>query len=532
MSATETERPIDIRDYIDAVLRRWYYFAILVPLCGLIGLFVAYVLPPVYKADGRVLVEGQAISPDLARSTVTTATAQRIRAIEQRMLSRSNLLRVAEELRLFRNRPDMTPSERVSYLRQGTSVRPIGDRRTEDINSFVISFTSSEPDQAAEIVNEFISIMVEENVKARTERAEETKDFFESEAERLAQSLLDLEAEMSAFQRANPYAVPDAVGQTRSQLARLEASLFERERETLSLEEERRRLKTTLDEGITIESIMDQLSEEQRELRSLERELLIKRAVFADTHPQVRSLVARIDALEATIAPDDRRRAEELVAERRGELSRQIELVDNRIALLRKQQSDAIEQKARLEDAITRSPEVAMELSAMRRRYDNLQENYERNVRKLSVAETGERLEVNRQAERFEVIEQAERPSAPIAPNRNIIAAGGVAGGFAAAFALIVLAELMNQSVRTASDLERTLNLRPVVTIPYIETEQEVRRRVWRIRVLTLFTLVVVPATLYAVDQFVMPLQLAFEMGLERSGLQRFIDMVKDRLAD
>ncbi|MEO0761391.1 MAG: hypothetical protein AAFZ09_06220, partial [Pseudomonadota bacterium] len=248
-------------------------------------------------------------------------------------------------------------------------------------------------------------------------------------------------------------------------------------------------------------------------------------------------VVASYDAAEPTVVTgpvhiaEARNRAEEMVANRRGELERELTLVVNRRALLEKQQSNALEKQTELRYAIDRAPEVEMELNALQRQYGGVERRYRDTVSKLAVAETGEELEVNRQAERFEVIEQASKPGKPIAPNRRLIAASGFAGGFAAAFALIIFAELMNQSVRTASDLERTLNLRPVVTIPYIETEQEVRRRVWRLRVGVLLVLVVVPSTLYAVDQFVQPLELLVENALERSGAMRFIEMARERLS-
>ncbi|MGF1553669.1 MAG: GumC family protein [Paracoccaceae bacterium] len=529
---SETETPIDIRDYIDAVLRRWYLFAILVPLCGLVGLFIAYVLPPVYEAEARVLIENQAIDPNLVGSTVATPAAQRLQLIQGRLRSRKNLLQLVDQLSLFEDEPDMSPTEKVRVLREGVEIDPIGGNRgREDISGFRVSFRASDPRMAAAVVNELVALAVEENVTIRQATTENTKGFFESEADELARELLNLEDEMSAFQRENADSLPNAMEQNRSELSHIESSMFEREREILALEEQRRTLRRTLDEGVDIETVLDQLTDEQRELRALERELVLKRAVFADTHPQVKSLVARIGALEAAIGPEDRRRAENLVADRRGELNREISLVDNRIALLKKQQSDALDRKGYLAEAINRGPNVAAEMNAMQRRYRGLERRYEEASRNLAAAETGVTLEVNQQAERFEVIEQAEVPDAPIAPNRKIVAAGGVAGGFAAAFSLIVLAELMNQSVRTVSDLERALNMRPVVTIPYIETESEVRRRVWRTRVITLFFLVVVPGTLYAVDQFVMPLQLIAETVLERTGAMDFIDNVKDRLA-
>jgi len=529
---SETERPIDIRDYIDAVLRRWLLFVILVPLCGLAGLFVAYVLPPVYKAEARVLVESQAISKRLISSTVSANTAERLRIIEQRLLTRNNLLQVIERLDLYRGETDMTPTDKVRAIRSNTSIRPISDfGRGRSVSAFTISFKSSKPDEAAKIVNEFTNLALEQNVEARSARAAETKDFFQEQADQLAKALLDLEAEMSNFKRQNAQSLPGGLEYRRRELQNNEGSMFDREREMLALEDERRQLQRVLDEGIDVDSIMDRLSDEQRELRTLQRELLLKRAVFADTHPQVKSLRSRISALEAALSPEDRRRAEELVAERRGELEREIRMIDDRLALLEKQQIDSLERQEGLKQAIAQSPDVEMELNSMQRRYRDLQRRYDETVQKLSVAEQGERLEVNRQAERFEVIENADVPSRPIAPNRRFIAFSGFASGVAAAFALIIFAELMNQSVRTASDLERTLNLRPVVTIPYIETEQEVRRRVWKIRIVTLIVLVVVPTALYTIDQFYMPLELMVEKVLERSGAMKFVDMVKDRLA-
>ncbi|MEO1467922.1 MAG: Wzz/FepE/Etk N-terminal domain-containing protein [Pseudomonadota bacterium] len=528
---SETERPIDIRDYIDAVLRRWVLFVVLVPLCGVVGVFVAYVLPPVYEAKARVLVESQAISTDLVSSTVTSNASERLNVIRQRLLTRRNLLQVIEDLNLFADE-NLTPTAKVGKLRGGTDIRPVSrSGRRGNITAFQISFRSDNPDQAAAVVNEFVSLALQENVQARSQRAAETKDFFAGQSDRLTSELNDLEAEISNFKRVNAASLPRSVASREQELNRVQSQMFEREREMLKLEETARQLRQRLEDGIDIDSVIDQLSDEHKELRLLERQLLLKRAVFKESHPEVRGLVSRIEALENALGPEARNRAEEMVANRRGELERELTLVVNRRALLEKQQSNALEKQTELRYAIDRAPEVEMELNALQRQYGGVERRYRDTVSKLAVAETGEELEVNRQAERFEVIEQASKPGKPIAPNRRLIAASGFAGGFAAAFALIIFAELMNQSVRTASDLERTLNLRPVVTIPYIETEQEVRRRVWRLRVGVLLVLVVVPSTLYAVDQFVQPLELLVENALERSGAMRFIEMARERLS-
>ncbi|MEO1531767.1 MAG: Wzz/FepE/Etk N-terminal domain-containing protein [Pseudomonadota bacterium] len=527
---SDTDRPIDIRDYIGAVLRRWYLFVLFVPITSAIGLFVAYVLPPVYVAEARVLVQSQAVSENLVEATVTANTSELLKAIEQRMLTRTNLLGLVDKLNLFQDRPEMTASDQVAELRAGTALVPTRSGR-EGIQAFSVNHRSSRPAEAAAIVNELVTIVLEQNVEARSSRAAETTDFFKSETEELGTALVDLEAQISSFKRQNELSLPASGSYRRGRLSDLQNAMFAREREVLQLEESRRELQRRLDDGIDVDDVIEQLSPEMRELRSLEQNLQIKRAVFASSHPEIRNLQRRIDTMREIIGPEAEQNAEELIAEQRASVQREIRLIDTRLDLIEKQQLDALAEQEVLEQAIGKAPTVEMELSAMSRRYADLDRRYRENIAKLSAAETGEKLEVNQQAERFELIERAEPPGAPIAPNRRLIAVAGFGSGFAAAFALIILAELMNQSVRTASDLERTLNLRPVVTIPYIETVQEVRRRIWRVRVITLLVLVVVPTSLYVVDQFYVPLELLFERFLERTGAMKFIDQVKERLA-
>ena len=71
----------------------------------------------------------------------------------------------------------------------------------------------------------------------------------------------------------------------------------------------------------------------------------------------------------------------------------------------------------------------------------------------------------------------------------------------------MVLIELLNQRIRTPGDLERRFDLRPIVTIPYIFTERELRRRRLAFRTAGLVVLVLAPVVLYAVDRYVTPLQ-------------------------
>ena len=125
-------------------LRRFWIMAIIGGLGIGIAAFIAYIMPPVYESEAKILVESQQIPDELARSTVTTGAAERLSLIRQRMMTRDNLQRVIEDLNLFEDRTDLSVSQKINQLRAATSLRPIGltNQRTRgdsNVSAFVIN---------------------------------------------------------------------------------------------------------------------------------------------------------------------------------------------------------------------------------------------------------------------------------------------------------------------------------------------------------------------------------------------------------
>jgi ferric-dicitrate binding protein FerR (iron transport regulator) len=117
------------------------------------------------------------------------------------------------------------------------------------------------------------------------------------------------------------------------------------------------------------------------------------------------------------------------------------------------------------------------------------------------------------------VIENAIAPSEPTSPNRQLIAAGGVAMGGAVGLGLVALLELLNSSIRRPKDLETALGIRAFGTVPLMRTPAQRQRR--RLIILGAFLVVAagVPAVLYIVHTQVMPLDLALRRGAAMAGL-------------
>ena len=106
-----------------------------------------------------------------------------------------------------------------------------------------------------------------------------------------------------------------------------------------------------------------------------------------------------------------------------------------------------------------------------------LQDQSAQAAKRLTEAQTAQKLEERQQSERFALLERAVSPDYPVTGGRKKLAIVGalasVIAGIVAAFAM----DLMHPVLRTRTQFERTLGLRPVVVIPELPLSQRPRRK-------------------------------------------------------
>ncbi|MGF1445289.1 MAG: GumC family protein [Pikeienuella sp.] len=523
-----------IKEIIRMIRRRAAMIVTVVVVFSGVAALLAYFIPPTYVASAKILIESQQIPSQLATSTVTTPVNQRLEAIEHRLMTRANLLSLIDRLDLYAERADLSKTGKIALIRNGTEFERItiqGSRRREEtIAAFTLSYSDTDAKRAARIANELVTMVLEQNLQARSSQASDTVDFFSEEVATLERDLARIEADLAGFRLENELAMPETLEYRRQELDRIREQRFERREQMFRLEEERNMLANALETGRFAEAVGDVLTQEEKDLNALRIELTRAQSIYADSHPQVRALKARISAMERTLTRVNSAGLPETENERltrlEADIRRKLDNVEAEIAFLKDREESDDDRERQLISSIERTPQVAMELGALERRRDDLRFRHEQAVRKQSFAETGERLEVNRQAERFEVIEQAQVPSSPVAPNRPVIAIGGFAGGLGLSVSLAILLGMMNTSIRTVGDMERTLELRPLMTVPYIITQKERRRARREIYLLSTLILVIIPISLFAVDQYYMPLGLLIDNFAERTQLREVLTRI------
>src|SRR6185312_11116953 len=122
------ERPdpgLDVWRFLGILRRRFLYFLFpFVAIAG-VGFAVTMLLPAVYVAEGKLLVESQQIPTELVRPTITAGAKERIQVIEQRIMTRENLLALADKYQMFANRrSSLSGTELLDLMRQRTRIVP------------------------------------------------------------------------------------------------------------------------------------------------------------------------------------------------------------------------------------------------------------------------------------------------------------------------------------------------------------------------------------------------------------------------
>jgi uncharacterized protein involved in exopolysaccharide biosynthesis len=519
---------MDFRFYLSLFLRRIHYFLILFLLGSGIGLTLARVLPPVYVAEARLLVESEQIPGNLAASTVQTQATEQLQIIQQRILTRAQLLEMANELQIYATLPPsqrMTADEIVTDLRNRISIMTTGGgggRPGQAVQATIVtvSFEAPTAQLSSAVTNELVTLILQEDVRMRTGLAGQTLDFFTQEVQRLDQELIARGADILKFQEENLTALPDSLEFRRSQQAANQQRLLQLDRDDAALRDRYDRLVQLRASGGSLPSGQGTpQTPEQRQLQTLQDQLASSLLVLSPTNPKIPPLRAQIAALQKVVDAQLAGGALSAAGQQMSALDIQIADLEGQMKFNADQRAQLDAQQEDLRISIEATPGNAIQLDTLNRDYAALRAQYDQAVANKARAETGDMIEALSKGQRISVIEQAVTPLEPTSPNRVMIAASGVGGGFAAGLALVLLLTLLNSSIRRPVDLTAKLGITPFGTLPLLRSQSQIRRRRIVIGAAFVVVMVAIPVALWVVHTQVTPLDLLLNRMLDRVGL-------------
>jgi polysaccharide biosynthesis transport protein len=525
---------IDFKYVFRVLRRRFYQFFLPFILLSAVGTAVVMSLPAIYSADAKILVESQQIPDSLVKSTVTALASERLQVIQQRVLTRDNLLTMVDKFSLFSNRKNLSRTDIVDLMRNRILFQPIdfqlpsAKRNDKLTTAFAIQFDYEDPALVEKVTNELVKFILEEDVRARSSRASDTTKFLQRESQRLSNELSLIQNQISDFKLQNTETLPEKLAFNMSLLERTERTIGDLQKELASNDEQQRLVKLEADFKASNGGLgmADADKSVAKKLADAKLEYSLRKTTLAPTHPEIRMLKNAISVLEKQLneAPpeSDKTAASNMPLSADAQLY-QAKLVS--LAEARKvseaQLAKSLQDVEKLRSVIIKTPESGAVLSVLERREAALQKDADVMADKYSQAQLGERLEQDQQAEKFQVIEQPVQPQSPSKPKRLPLLAAVFGLALAAGGAVSGGAELLDKTIRREADIISQLKQRPIVIIPYIKTKSETRRRWLKLILILLAWLLLVVVILLAINQFYRPIDEIFYRMLEILNLNK-----------
>ena len=224
--------------YLDILKRRWLLLVVPFVLIAAVGTAAVLIWPPTYLSEGKILVQSQQIPTELVRPTVTSAAQERIQVIQQRTMTRDNLIAIADKFQLFpEKRTLMSVTELVDLMKRSTKIVPVDPildfkQRTRVENPtivFSVGFEYGDHAVAARVANELMTRILNEDLRDRTTRATDTSRFLSREVQRLQTENAALDAKIAQLRIAQGKpATATGQDQPTSTLSQLKAELIQK----------------------------------------------------------------------------------------------------------------------------------------------------------------------------------------------------------------------------------------------------------------------------------------------------------------
>ena len=219
--------------------RRWAVFIVPFVLIASAGVGAVMVWPATYLSQGKILVQSQQIPTELVRPTVTSAAQERIQVIEQRTMTRDNLIAIADKFRLFpEKRQLMSVTELVELMKKSTKIEPVDldldfkqrSRQENPTIVFSVGFEYADPETASRVANELVTRILNEDLRDRTSRASETTKFLLRDVQKLQadNSTLDTRISQLRLAQGTPVAGSGGTDKPSNLLGQLRAELVQR----------------------------------------------------------------------------------------------------------------------------------------------------------------------------------------------------------------------------------------------------------------------------------------------------------------
>jgi polysaccharide chain length determinant protein (PEP-CTERM system associated) len=509
-------RELTMDDYLAMLRRRLKVILIPALLAPIAGFMVSYAFSPKYTSQSTVLVEGQKVPDNYVAPVITSDFTQRVQTLSQEVVSPTRLRPVIQSLALVKPEDE---DKLIAEIQQNMSVEPVitsmsaaatgaglsgakkrkASATDEPVPGFTVNYSDSKADRAQKICNAMTDLIVNENLRSRSEVAKSTTEFLGRQLEDAKRALDDQDAKLATFKKQYFGQLPGDVDNNMRMLMSLNSQL-DASTQTLSrAQQDRAYTESMLAQQIaawksSLSSTNPQTLEQQ--LTQLQAQLLQLQARYTDDYPDVIKTKADIAEVEkklkevnaAASSTDSSEKASASEPPEIRQLRLQIHQYQGVIDQATSDQKRLQSQINVYQSRTAMSPGIEEQYKLLTRDNDNAQAFYKDLLAKKSSAEVGSSMENQQEGEQMNIIASASLPESPSFPNRPLLAAGGLAAGLGLGLLLAIFLEFSDKSIRTEKDAAAVMDLPLLISVPWLGEDDDnaaangngsARRRFW-----------------------------------------------------
>lgn len=497
-ASSNDEFEIDIRGLFMMIWRR----KILVLSVVLIGCLIAAMfiksVQEHYSARTMILLEAPGASSDVAREIYALAPNLQVdtslilgeveilrsRGLAEKVVQRLNLLSdpefnprfegktslfdtltQTESLQDFKNlnlKPEATPNISRDVLEQdlnGVVTNFLSDLRVRVVpGSFVmqVNFTSTSPRKAAMIANTIADAYIEQRLEEKFTAAKKVTDWLDKRLSNLRNQVRESEQAVERYRAENDLAEGMRGSFSAEQLSAMTnklASAKAEEAEAIARLEQAKDLaknpsKIEATSEVIGSRLIQNLKHDESRLESEKSELSSR---YGPKHPVIQNLNSEISKLRRTLREE--------MANIAKSVENEVSIAKARVVSLEKSISEVSGQQNVNNDAMIRLRELQREAQSNQLIFDTFLETYKK-------ADDQEEL----QDSEVRVLSYAVPPRAPSYPNKMLLMSLSAAISLFFALALCLMLEKLDNTFRSAGQLEKFANLPCYALIPLLET--------------------------------------------------------------
>ena len=296
------------RALLRVIWRRMLVILLIVAIGFPLSVWFALSRPKLFEATAVIQIEAPEVAEQLAGQAMLVNSNAQLDLIQQKLMSRDNMIAVIDRFGLFEG--DMPLTEKVFLLRESVTIIELVDptqswRPDVQASGLVITVRLDDAQKAADVANDFLDSILSE-AQARSEgRAARTLDFFVAEEARVSTEISQIEAIIAEFKQVNIDSLPDNIASQRERLTRLTDSRIALDQQLIELQTQSDRLRE------------DEL---QRQIALLEQQ----RSLIGENIARIEASIAAAPVIERRLSALNRQLEQlgteyELVTQRRTE---------------------------------------------------------------------------------------------------------------------------------------------------------------------------------------------------------------------